>query len=88
IRVLPFSAGFPMGVAVGPFVILKSGGDGKRQPKEPTVVYVESFTGDLYLEKLGAVRRYADAYQQFERAALDPGQSRKLIRQIAREYAP
>jgi transcriptional regulator with XRE-family HTH domain len=87
IRILPFSAGFPMGVAVGPFVILKSGGDGKRQPKEPTVVYVESFTGDLYLEKLGAVRRYVDAYQQFERAALDPDQSRNLLRQIAREYA-
>ncbi|MGW4092156.1 DUF5753 domain-containing protein [Nocardia sp. NPDC004750] len=88
IRVLPFSAGFPMGVAVGPFVILKSGGDSKRQPKEPTVVYVESFTGDLYLEKHSAVNRYLDAYRRFESAALDPDQSKNLLRQIAREYAP
>ncbi|MEU2032417.1 helix-turn-helix domain-containing protein [Nocardia amamiensis] len=87
IQVLPFSAGFPMGVAVGPFVIMESGGDGKRQPKEPTVVYVESFTGDLYLEKPGAVGRYVDAYQQFQGAALDTDQSKNLLRQIAREYA-
>ncbi|RDI51603.1 helix-turn-helix protein [Nocardia mexicana] len=38
LRVLPFSAGFPLGVAVGPFVLLDFGTDGRGQPVEPPVV--------------------------------------------------
>ncbi|WP_280402668.1 helix-turn-helix domain-containing protein [Nocardia carnea] len=88
IRVLPFSAGFPLGVAIGPFVILDPGGTSTRRDPDPTVVYVECFTGDLYLEKEATVRRYAEAYQTLLDAALDPVQSRDMLRRVAKEYAP
>ncbi|TLF60646.1 helix-turn-helix domain-containing protein [Nocardia cyriacigeorgica] len=87
IRVLPFSAGFPMGVAVGPFVVLHPRSDGLTQVKEPTVVYVESFTGDLYLEKPTTVQRYAEAYRTFQQAALDDAESKALLRRVAKEYS-
>ncbi|WP_280258686.1 helix-turn-helix domain-containing protein [Nocardia abscessus] len=87
IRVLPFSAGFPMGVAVGPFIILEFGVDADEQPIEPPVVYVENFAGDLYLEKPGVVRRYHQAYDSIRHQALDEVASRSLLRQIAKEYA-
>ncbi|MBF6350022.1 MULTISPECIES: helix-turn-helix domain-containing protein [Nocardia] len=86
IRILPFSAGFPMGVAIGPFVILEPGRSGMRGYREPTVVYVESFTGDLYLEKESAVRRYADANRFLLNAALDEVHSRDMLRRLAKEY--
>jgi hypothetical protein len=86
VRVLPFSAGFPMGVAIGPFVILEPGDNRTRGSREPTVVYVESFTGDLYLEKESAVRRYAEANRILLNAALDMVQSRDMLRRLAKEY--
>ncbi|MEV6320778.1 helix-turn-helix transcriptional regulator [Nocardia sp. NPDC051787] len=87
IRVLPFSAGFPLGVAVGPFVALEFGMDNRGQTIEPPVVYTECFTGDLYLTKSTALERYHQAYKSLERAALDDVASRRLLRQMAKEYA-
>lgn len=85
-RILPFSAGSPMGVAMGPFVILEPRQLTRRQPPEPTVVYVESYTGDLYLEKPATVQRYAQAYQRLRRKTLDDERSRALLRRVAKEY--
>ncbi|MEV0106733.1 helix-turn-helix transcriptional regulator [Nocardia sp. NPDC050799] len=86
VRVLPFSAGFPLGVAIGPFVILEPGDTGRRGCPDPTVVYIESFTGDLYLEKESVVRRYAEANRTLLNAALDMVQSRDMLRRLAKEY--
>lgn len=86
VRILPFTAGFPMGVAMGPFVIIEPRNIARRQPPDPTVVYVESYTGDLYLEKPVAVGRYAQACQKLRRVALDDEQSRALLRRVAKEY--
>ncbi|WP_225727862.1 MULTISPECIES: helix-turn-helix transcriptional regulator [unclassified Nocardia] len=86
IQILPFRAGFPLGVAVGPFVILDFGEDKKGSPIEPPVVYRESYTGDLYLSKPAAVRRYHQAYECLRRNALDAVASRHLLRQVAKEY--
>ncbi|MBY8863321.1 helix-turn-helix domain-containing protein [Nocardia sp. CA2R105] len=86
LRILPFSAGFPLGDAVGPFVILEFGTDKDGQSVEPPVVYTECFTGDLYLAKPIAVRRYHEAYECFRRSSLDAVASRALLRQIAKEY--
>lgn len=86
VRVLPFSAGFPVGESVGPFVILEPRAAVRRQPPEPTVVYVESYIGDMYLEKAAAVQRYARAHQGLRRAALDDERSRALLRRVAKEY--
>ncbi|MEU7633379.1 helix-turn-helix transcriptional regulator [Nocardia sp. NPDC049220] len=87
IRVLPFAAGIPLGDPLGPFTILDFGTDNKGKPIEPPVVYLESFTGDLYLEKPEDVARYHEAHAVIRRAALDETASRNLIRQVAREYA-
>ncbi|MBF5000560.1 helix-turn-helix domain-containing protein [Nocardia sp. BSTN01] len=86
VRILPFSAGLPLGDPVGPFVILEFGKDKQDRPLEPSVVYVENFLGDLYLEKKAAVDRYHQAYNGIQQAALDDVTSRNLLRQVAREF--
>lgn len=88
LRVLPFSAGFPLGEAIGSFVVLEFGTDQEVQPVEPPVVYTESFTGDLYLAKPVAVRRYHEAYECLRQSALDAVASRALLRQMGKEYVP
>ncbi|WP_024802359.1 helix-turn-helix transcriptional regulator [Nocardia sp. BMG51109] len=87
VRVLPFCAGLPLGVAVGPFVLLEFGNDAKGEENEPPVVYVEQFAGDLYLEKGGVVQRYHRAYESIRNQALDEVASRNMLRQLAKEYA-
>ncbi len=86
VRVLPFSAGVPIGHTVGPFVILDFGRDSANRPVEPTVVYLENFLGDLYLEKQASVDRYRQAYQALQLSALDETSSRDLLRKAAKEY--
>lgn len=86
LRVLSFRCGLPVGVATGPFTILDFGCDRNGNPVEPTVVYVESFTGALYFEKLSDICRYSEAYEAIQRAALDVRPSRDLLRGVAREY--
>lgn len=87
IQILPFNVGFPLGEAVGPFVILEFGAGKMGQLIEPPVVYTESFTGDLYLAKPSAVRRYHEAYETLRRCALDAEASRAMLRKVAKEYA-
>ncbi|NEW45943.1 helix-turn-helix domain-containing protein [Nocardia cyriacigeorgica] len=82
IRVLPFAAGFPVGLAVGPYVILEFG----TAPIEPTVVYVENYTGDLYLEGESDLQKYRSATAAIQRVALDAVSSRNLLRQMTKEY--
>ncbi|MEU0499466.1 helix-turn-helix transcriptional regulator [Nocardia sp. NPDC005998] len=83
IRVLPFKAGFPLGMAVGPFVILDFKPDSKGVA-EPTVIYVENFTGDAYLEGESDVDKYRRAFATIQYSALDVVASRSLLRQVAR----
>ncbi|MVU79943.1 helix-turn-helix domain-containing protein [Nocardia sp. ET3-3] len=87
LRILPFAAGVPLGLSTGPFVILEFGSDSKGQPVEPPVVYVEGFTGDLYLERQGDVQRYRRAQDVLQHCALDVQDSRNLLRQVAKEYS-
>ncbi|MBL1073160.1 helix-turn-helix domain-containing protein [Nocardia sp. 2] len=87
LRILPFEAGVPLGLSTGPFVILEFGTDGRGQPVEPPVVYVEGFTGDLYLERQGDVQRYRQAQESLERCALDTDDSRILLRQVSKGYS-
>lgn len=87
LRILPFAAGIPLGDATGPFTVLEFGADSKGKPVEPPVVYVEGFTGDLYLEGLADVRRYHRAHECLQRSALDIQPSRHLLRQVAKEFA-
>lgn len=88
IRVVPLRARLHRGVLSGPFVILRFPVNGDGQETEPPVVYVPGFTGALYLERPGEIRRYQEVYTDIAAAALDEHASRTLIRQAAREYAP
>ncbi|WP_043734286.1 helix-turn-helix domain-containing protein [Nocardia asiatica] len=86
IRVLPYSAGIPVGAPIGPFVILDFAPD-VEGVTEPTVVYVENFTGDLYIEREEDVNSYREASATIQRAALDAVTSRDLLRRVAREFS-
>lgn len=86
VQVLPFSEGSPTGEQVSPFVILDFARDAPQGPVEPTVVYVEGFTGDFYSEKDHIVGRYMTAWEWIRRGALDDTQTRSLLRQVAKEY--
>lgn len=87
VSVLPFTAGFPAGIPTGPFIILEFGRDGRGREASPTVVYIESFAGDMYLERANDVSRYRQAYDVIRQSSLDVAASKSLIRQIAaREY--
>ncbi|PPJ29017.1 XRE family transcriptional regulator [Nocardia nova] len=87
LRILPFSAGMPLGVAFNRFILLRFGNDAKGHPMEPPIVYLEHSTGGMYLEKPNDVRHYTEAYQVMEQAALDERASRDLCRRVAREFA-
>ncbi|WP_405159817.1 helix-turn-helix domain-containing protein [Nocardia sp. NBC_01499] len=87
VRILPFSAGMPMGLLPGPFVILDFGFDAKGRPVEPPVVYVESVvTANIYLEKPHDVDRYRSVSAALHGASLGAVDSRALLRKIAKEY--
>lgn len=88
VRVLPFRAGIPLGDPMGPFTVMDFGTDNKGKAIEPSVVYLESFTGDMYLEKPTDIQSYHEAHQALVGAALDENASRVLLRQVAREFAP
>ncbi|MEV4239611.1 helix-turn-helix transcriptional regulator [Nocardia sp. NPDC049737] len=87
LQVLPYAAGIPLGDPIGLFTIAEFRLDKKKEPIEPPVVYLENFTGDLYLESQSHVSRYHVAHEALRRAALDETASRNMLRQLAREYA-
>ncbi|MGW4772078.1 helix-turn-helix domain-containing protein [Nocardia sp. NPDC004278] len=86
IRVLPYRAGFPFGMALPPFVILDFPRDGRGRPTEPPVVFAENFTGGMYFERALDVRRYREAFERVHVATVDARPSRDIVREIAREY--
>ncbi|ATL68060.1 helix-turn-helix domain-containing protein [Nocardia terpenica] len=86
IRILRFSAGFPTGTVVSQFILLVFPKDAKGKPVEPTIVFVESFAGDAYLEQNDDVRRCRETFRTLWDAAMDDRASRTFIRELAREY--
>ncbi|WP_276514515.1 helix-turn-helix domain-containing protein [Nocardia huaxiensis] len=85
IRVLPYRAGFPIGWALPPFVLLEFGTEARSASPEPTIVFAESFTGSMYFERDTDVDRFREAYARVRQAALDVQPSRDVLREIARE---
>ncbi|CCF62719.1 Conserved protein of unknown function; putative DNA-binding domain [Nocardia cyriacigeorgica GUH-2] len=53
---------------------------------EPPVVYVEGYTGDLYIEDEPEVDRYRQVLTRISRVALDQQRSRDRLLQVAKEY--
>jgi transcriptional regulator with XRE-family HTH domain len=85
IRVIPFSAGLHHGVMSRPFVMLRFPRNGDGSETEPPTVYVEGFTGDLYLDKPHEIDCYTTAFTNIRASSLDEPASRDLITQAARE---
>ncbi|UGT66895.1 helix-turn-helix domain-containing protein [Nocardia gipuzkoensis] len=86
VYVMPFGAGFPLGTSTGPFTVLDFAADGDGRPLEPPVVHVQSYTGDIYLERANTVRRYKAGVEVMRRVALDTPNSKRLLRQVAKEF--
>ncbi|HET9257489.1 MAG TPA: helix-turn-helix transcriptional regulator [Pseudonocardiaceae bacterium] len=85
IRVIPFSAGLHCGVMSGPFEILRFPLHSNGQTTEPPIVYVESLTGALYLDKHRELDRYNTTFTNIWETALDEQASQELITQVTRE---
>ncbi|TNH30406.1 helix-turn-helix domain-containing protein [Micromonospora orduensis] len=86
VRVVPLAAGPHPGAVAGSFVILDfPADDGGRAVPEPSVVYSESLTGALYLDKPDELRAYEDAWQGVVRLALTEAESRDMIKTIIGE---
>ncbi|RJO79295.1 XRE family transcriptional regulator [Nocardia panacis] len=85
IQILPFDAGYPTGNQIGPFTIMDFGTGGKGRPVEPPVVYVEGFTGALYVDRPKTVQRYREAHGVLRSSALDVPASRRKLRNLVKE---
>lgn len=85
LRIVPFSAGAPLGGQIGPFVILEFGEDRRGKPTEPTTVFTENYTGELYSQKARTIERYRQAFAALQLVALSEIDSRALLRRIAKE---
>lgn len=85
LRVVPFGAGLHHGIMSGTFVLLRFPLNGNGQDTEPPTVYVESFTGALYLDKPHELARYDTAFKNIWESSLDERASKELIIQVTRE---
>ncbi len=77
IQVLPDAAGAHPGTA-GTFSILEF-----PDPADPAVAYVETMTGNLFIEKDAEVYRYTLAFDRLCAMALSPGESAAFIARLA-----
>ncbi|SRR6266545_5191582 len=86
LRIMPFSAGLHHGIMSGPFVILRFPLNGDGKATEPPTVYVDGFTGALYLDKPSEIQRYEKAFGDIWESSLTEDASRELIHEAAREF--
>ncbi|MGS2617516.1 helix-turn-helix domain-containing protein [Micromonospora sp. LZ34] len=84
IRVLPLAAGAQYGALAGTFMMLDFP-PGNRTTPEPSVVYCESLTGALYLDRAEELGTYERVWSSLDALALDEGESRQLINKIIGE---
>ncbi|WP_280507077.1 helix-turn-helix domain-containing protein [Nocardia flavorosea] len=87
IRILPFGVGVPLGDLTGPFTILDFEHPATAGSIDPPVVYAEGYTGAMYFDDLELIERYRRAHAGLWRVALGEQDSRKLLREKAREVA-
>lgn len=85
LRIMPFSAGLHLGIMSGPFEILRFPLNGDGRASEPPTVYVDGYTGDLYLDKTKEIKRYEEAFHEIWSASLNETASQDLIKQASKE---
>ncbi|WP_225731945.1 helix-turn-helix transcriptional regulator [Nocardia sp. JCM 34519.1] len=71
IRVVPADSGYHDGMDAGPFVLLEFPERSAGELAEPPVVYVEAFTGPVYLDKEHEIDRYRKAFANIQAVAVD-----------------
>ncbi|WP_280439401.1 helix-turn-helix domain-containing protein [Nocardia cyriacigeorgica] len=86
IRVVPLDGRRHKGVVTGHFVILEFPNHPTANLTDPPVIYIQGFTGALYLDKRAEFEQYRDAYADIQRVALDETESRRCIQAIAEEW--
>ncbi|MFX0574843.1 helix-turn-helix domain-containing protein [Nocardia nepalensis] len=87
IRVVQFNAPNHLGLFAKDFVYLEFPNHANPALTEPPVVYVEGFTGMLYLDKPGEAARYRAACSAIQRVALNEPDTRQLVEAISKEYS-
>ncbi|THA59137.1 helix-turn-helix transcriptional regulator [Streptomyces sp. A1136] len=81
VQVLPHGVGAHPGVS-GQFSLLEF-----ADATDASVVYLERFTSDLYLEKRSDVRLYSDLYAHVQARALSPQRTVQFITETLKAYA-
>lgn len=86
LRVLPFEAGVHGGMTSAFTILEFPAMPGGTEPLEPPLVYVDSLTGALYLDKPTEVAAYELAWSDLAARALDKKTSRTFITTTMEEY--
>ncbi|MGW4090924.1 helix-turn-helix domain-containing protein [Nocardia sp. NPDC004750] len=71
IRLVPSDCGYHDGMASGRFVLLEFADAGSDERPEPPVVYLETFTGPVYVDKEHEIARFRAAFASIEAATID-----------------
>ncbi|MEU4312869.1 helix-turn-helix transcriptional regulator [Nocardia sp. NPDC024068] len=86
LRVLPFFTPDHLGLTAKDFILLEFPDHLNPVLTEPPVVYVEGYSGALYLDKPSEIARYQAARSSILQVALDEPDTQRLIEATAREY--
>ena len=86
IRVIPFGAQAHPGLVVQSFTLFDFPSLITSRPPEPSVAFVEGFTGALFLEDDGVIERYRATVAALRQVALSEDDTRRLVQEIAEEY--
>lgn len=86
IRVIPFDAGPHLGLVAQSFTLFEFPSIHAGRTPERPVVFVEGFTGSLFLEDGQVIERHRSAVEDLRRVALSENDTRRLVQEIAEEY--
>ncbi|WP_280402433.1 helix-turn-helix domain-containing protein [Nocardia carnea] len=87
IRMIPFGVGGHPGLIVQSFTLFEFPALREGRAPEPPVVFVEGFTGALFMEDPSSIERHKQASVDLHGVALSADDSERLMQEIAEEYA-
>jgi hypothetical protein len=85
LRIVPYGAGHHPGLVTGGFTLLDFPPAKRDGDTSPAIVYAESLTGELYLDKPHEVQRYRDAHAAILGCSLDEAATQDLLLREAKE---
>ncbi|MFG3616535.1 helix-turn-helix domain-containing protein [Nocardia sp. NPDC047654] len=87
IRVVPFGVGGHLGLIVQSFTMFEFPPLRSSRMQEPPVVFVEGYTGALFLEDASVIEQHRAAVSALREVALSEEDTRRLVQKIAEEHA-